>query len=70
MAAENGNTGAMYNLGLLYEDNEENIIEEKEVKINRVLNDKIEITGGLDNIENILLSTRGVELGEKVEVKK
>ena len=29
MAAENGNTGSMYNLGLLYKNKEENIIEAK-----------------------------------------
>jgi HlyD family secretion protein len=52
----------------IYILNTYNIVEEKEVQINRIIGDKIEITSGLENIENILLSTRGIDVGDKVEV--
>jgi len=48
--------------------NEDMVVEERDVVINRIVGDKIEVTAGLEELDAILLSTRGVELGEVVTI--
>lgn len=50
--------------------NENNEIEEKEIIIGRVVNDLIEVTDGLNDEMVIVKSVRGIEKGDKVEIKQ
>jgi RND family efflux transporter MFP subunit len=48
--------------------NDENIVEEHPVVINRIIGDSIEVTAGLETLTTILASTRGIEIGESVTI--
>lgn len=47
---------------------ENNRVVEYEITIDRIIGDKIEVTDGLQDISSIILSTRGLEVGDEVAV--
>ena len=48
---------------------EDGKIVSKEVVVNRIVGDTIEITEGLEGIESIVASSRGLEVGQSVNIK-
>jgi RND family efflux transporter MFP subunit len=48
---------------------EDNVVEKREVTLNRVIGTDVEVISGLDNIDEIIKSVRGIDVGEKVEIK-
>ncbi len=48
---------------------EDDDVVEKEVLVNRIVGDSIEITSGLEGITDIIASLRGIEVGQQVTVK-
>lgn len=48
--------------------NDTHVVESREVEINRIIGDKIEVTSGLETIDTILISTRGIDVGDAVTI--
>jgi RND family efflux transporter MFP subunit len=49
---------------------EENIVQEKKVKLGNVVNESVEVLEGLSMDDKIISSTRGLKAGDKVKVKE
>ncbi|OGH58903.1 MAG: hypothetical protein A2725_04115 [Candidatus Magasanikbacteria bacterium RIFCSPHIGHO2_01_FULL_33_34] len=50
--------------------NNENIVEKHEVVLSRVIGTDVEVISGLENIETIIKSVRGIKEGDKVDIIK
>ena len=49
--------------------NEENIVEQKSVEVARISGEKVEITSGLEQVQRIVASVRGIQAGEEVTIQ-